>query len=128
LRSQVRQQLRVLGVAQERGEAVILVMDEIVTNSIEHSHGYRNSNGCLTLRLRSSGNDLQLDFEDPDVPGPIVRQLASTLVSWRGSRPPVDSERGRGLYLIARNVDRLEIDERPGGGMWLRAGFSGAVG
>ena len=127
LRSHLRHKLRLLGVSKERAEVVILVLDEIVMNSIEHAHGYRNPGSCLTLRMRTNGRDLQMDFEDPDVPGNIVRQLESALASWGGSRPPVDSERGRGLYLIARNVDRLEIDERPGGGLSLRAGFFGAL-
>jgi len=127
LRSHLRHKLRLLGVPKDRAETVILVLDEIVTNSIEHAHGYRNSSSCLTLQMRTTGHDLQLDFEDPDVPATVVQKLASALASWGGSRPPLDSERGRGLYLIARNVDRLEIDERPGGGLCLRAGFFGAL-
>ena len=112
-----------MGVSDDRADSMVLVLDEIVTNAIEHGDSYRNSKGWLLLRIEASGRDLLLEFEDPDVPPRVVAQLASAIAAWTDALPPVDSERGRGLFLIARNLDRPEIKPAPGGGLQLRGRF-----
>jgi anti-sigma regulatory factor (Ser/Thr protein kinase) len=127
LRRHLRTKLDELGVSADAADNVLLVVDEVVTNAIEHSDPYRVANGHLTVKLSTSGNDILLDFEDPDVPETVVRQLAAMLSNGPGNRPPPEFERGRGLFLIAHHVDRLEISLRPKGGMHLHGRFPGAL-
>ena len=126
LRRHLRTKLDELGVHGDMADSVLLVLDEIVTNAIEHSDPYRDADGHLTVRLCTRDAAVVFDFEDPDVPEPVVRELAAALSAGPGNRPPPDSERGRGLFLIAHHVDGLEITLRDGGGMRLHGRFPDA--
>ena len=126
LRERLRDKLAGLGVAEDTVDNVLLVTDEIVSNAIEHSDGYRAAEVKLIVRLGARGHDILLEFEDPDVPADVVEEIAEALAN-RGERPPLHSERGRGLFLIAQNVDRLEVSARPDGGLRLQGRFQGAL-
>lgn len=122
LRQHLRSKLNDLGVIGEVADNVVLIIDEIVTNSIEHSDPYRND-GQLVVRLGTDEKDVTLEFEDPDVPGSVVEELARAIESKIEKQPPPDSERGRGLFLIASHIDSLEISQRARGGLLLRGRF-----
>jgi len=119
--------LEAAGIREDVVDNVLLVADEIVSNAIEHSDGYRAEQGNLVVRLSTADDDVLLEFEDPDVPGDMVDQLSEALAAGTENRPPLDSERGRGLFLIALNVDVLTVRERPGGGLLLLGRFHGAA-
>ena len=126
LRGSLRASLSGMGVSEDRLDFVLLVVDEIVNNAIEHSAAYR-ADGKLLLRMTAKGRDVWLNFEDPDVPGEVITELSQVLSGPADDVPPLDSERGRGLFLIAMNVEELEVDQRPQGGMVLRGRFPDAL-
>lgn len=122
LRHHLRRKLVELAVFGELADSVVLVVDEIVTNAIEHARPYRLGAGQLVLRLERRADRVWLDFEDPDVPATVVQELARVLAE---RAQPVDpaAERGRGLLLVAENVEALRIEEGPRGGMRLHGRF-----
>jgi anti-sigma regulatory factor (Ser/Thr protein kinase) len=121
LRHDLGRRLAGLRVGEQVAENVLLVVDEIVNNAIEHAAGYRHRNAKLALRLHAAGTRVVLEFEDPDVPSEVVRDLVRRLRALRrGPPPPFDAERGRGLFLIARRVSGLQLRALPAGGMRLR--------
>lgn len=127
LRQHVRSKLEGLAIEEDTVNNVVLVVDEMVANAIEHADPYRGS-GHLLVRLRASGSDVLLDFEDPDVPADVIEELNTLLAAGAEKRPSPESERGRGLFLMATNIDRLEIVSRPDGGMLLKGRFVDAIG
>lgn len=127
LRQDLRTKLEAMQVAPESLDFVLLVVDEIVNNAIEHSADYRAAKGQLRIRIEPQGQDVMLGFEDPDVPGDVVDELATVLGGGFDDTPPLESERGRGLFLIAFNVQDLRVSRRPDGGMLLQGRFPDAL-
>lgn len=125
LRRTVRDGLQAQGVPSTTIELVVLVLDEVVSNAIEHGHGYRARNEPLSVAVRSNGIEVELDFEDPEAPGEVVSEIADALERSRGKRPPPDSERGRGLYLVADSLADLSVRPAPGGGLHLHGRCAG---
>ena len=119
--------LEELAADEQSVNKVVLVIDEMVANAIEHADPYRGSSELL-LRLTQRGQDVALDFEDPDVPADVIAELGAMLATGSERRPPVESERGRGLFLMATGIDQLEVSGRPGGGMRLTGCFPRVVG
>lgn len=117
LRKAVRARLDALRLTRARIDMVLLVLDEIVTNSIEHAGEYRRSSH-LRVELRQDGDAIVFDFEDPDVPQDTVEQLARAFEAQQ-ARPAPHFERGRGLFLLADSVDDLSIEAGPHGGLHL---------
>ncbi len=120
LRRQLRRQLDQLGVGDETADDVLLVVDEIVTNAIEHGARYRARGTLLVLRLRRVDAEVELEFEDPDVPERVVADLARRLEQSHNGPPALDAERGRGLFLIAVRFAEVSVRSGPGGGLHLR--------
>jgi len=118
LRRHLRGELASNGVSEDLRNKVLLVLDEIVTNAIDHGAEYRVGDGHLTLRLAVERTEVSLEFEDPDVPLVIVQRLAAMLASG-GELPPIEAERGRGLILLAASVDSLVVTPRAAGGLHL---------
>jgi len=127
LRERVRGVLEELAADEQSVNKVVLVIDEMVANAIEHADPYRGSSELL-LRLTQRGQDVALDFEDPDVPADVIAELGAMLATGSERRPPVESERGRGLFLMATGIDQLEVSGRTGGGMRLTGCFPRVVG
>ena len=127
LRSQLRDKLAEFGVPEDLADNVLLVTDEIVSNAIEHAEDYRGHSGRLLVRVEPQDGDVLLEFEDPDVPPEVIAELAEALAAKRDNRPPPDSERGRGLFLIAHNVKDLEVKQRDDGGLHLHGRFTEAL-
>jgi anti-sigma regulatory factor (Ser/Thr protein kinase) len=120
-RRQVREFLDRGRVAQRVIDEVLLVVDEIVSNSIEHGSDYRNSSTRLALQLDHGQRGLRLRFADRDVPPERLRELLGR-PSWNQDEPPppMDFERGRGLFLIVTSLDECSIgplDESTGRGL-----------
>lgn len=117
LRKEVRARLVALQITEERIDTVLLVLDEIVTNSIDHADDYRRSSH-LRIELRQDGDAIVFDFDDPDVPHETVERLARAFDAQQ-TRPEPHFERGRGLFLLAGSVDDLSIAAGPHGGLHL---------
>jgi len=88
-------------------DAWLLVCSETVTNAIEH--GYRgNGTGVVNILARRVADALEL----------IVRDRGT----WR--EPVADPARGRGLDLVRRLMDRVEIDRLAGTTVTMRRRLS----
>ena len=120
IRGQVREVLEGKGLGSEALNRVLLVLDEVVSNAIEHGEPYRVGGSELRVLLTEQAGALVLDFFDLDVPEDLVRHLAQLLAGCAGSPPDLDSERGRGLFLIDDAFDEVMIKVSPRGGMHLQ--------
>jgi anti-sigma regulatory factor (Ser/Thr protein kinase) len=94
-------------------------VDELVNNAIEHGATYRRHGSDLSLDVGIDGGRVTIDFVDPEMPEDLVRDLATALRDAAGGMPSLDSERGRGLFLVAIHMDELRVDVASGGGLHL---------
>lgn len=118
LRSEIRAAFHGTGWTAPRLDRLVLVVDEMVTNAIEHGRTYRRAGDELVLRLTVNGAALELEFEDPSATPEVVGELVRMLAEIRsGGLPPVYSERGRGLFLIEGGLESFAVEGRTGGGM-----------
>ena len=121
LRTGLRDRLAPLGVVEGDVDRLVLVVDEMVSNAIEHGENYRRPDDLLTVRFAVEADHVDLEFLDPAVPVATVTQILALLAQCRSGRPPLDSERGRGLFLIDDGLDSLDITGEPDGiGLRLR--------
>jgi anti-sigma regulatory factor (Ser/Thr protein kinase) len=115
LRSGVRERLEPLGVSEQDVGRLILVVDEMVSNAIEHGHEYRRDGDLLTVRIGVDPAFFDVEFIDPAVPTAIITEIEGLLAQCRGGVPPLDNERGRGLFLIQDGLESLDLLGDPGG-------------
>ena len=88
-------------------------------NAIEHGASYRTTEGSLSIDVAFADGRLSVEFVDPEMPEPIVRELAEALQAAANGMPSLENERGRGLFLISIYMEELRVDVAPGGGMRL---------
>ena len=120
LRRVLRAHLEGVGVDGAQVERMILVVDEVVSNSIEHGSEYRRSPDPIRVYVERVECDLLLQVDDADVPSDLVANLARVFDDQLGSAPSAVVERGRGMYLITMFLEDLEIVSAEGGGMRLQ--------
>jgi anti-sigma regulatory factor (Ser/Thr protein kinase) len=125
LRQSVREHMERHNVAEGPTDRMVLIVDEMVSNSIEHGVTYRSTKRDLVVHLEFHGQDLHLSFVDPEVPRGVIDDLTRLLAACRGNLPPLESERGRGLFLIDDGLDDLALEGAPGGGMRMRGTLRG---
>jgi anti-sigma regulatory factor (Ser/Thr protein kinase) len=125
LRAEVRRLAAELGAVEAVGDNLALVVDEIVNNAIEHGAGYRQRGELLALQVALDGARLRVEFFDPEMPVELVAQLADALGAATRDLPALDSERGRGLFLLSVYLQDLRAEPGPGGGLRL-VGYLGA--
>lgn len=117
-RRMLREGLAAMGIAEPATERVVLVMDEIVSNAIEHGADYRQGGEPLRARVTLVADRLFLQFHDDDMPAEILAELSRQILN--GNCAPVAGlERGRGLFLIREFLSELQVQELSGGGMLL---------
>jgi anti-sigma regulatory factor (Ser/Thr protein kinase) len=114
-----------LGATPAVCDAVSLVIDELVNNAIEHGAAYRRRGVELSVQVGAVQGRLTVDFVDPEMPEDQVRDLARALHDAARGMPTLDSERGRGLFLIAIYMEELRVDVAPGGGLHLHGRLAG---
>ena len=124
LRRGVREGVEAMGATEAVCERAVLVLDELVSNAIEHGLDYRTTGGELFVQVNWTAGNLWMDFVDPDVPGPLVEELRRAIERWSESPPPLSNERGRGLFLIATYFDELIVEPARGGGLQVRGRIS----
>ncbi|MBM3973891.1 MAG: ATP-binding protein [Planctomycetes bacterium] len=125
LRAEVRGLAAELGATAEASDQLALVADEIVNNAIEHGTSYRRSGKLLALQVAVDGARLRVEFFDPEMPIELVGQLADALAAVSRDLPALESERGRGLFLLTVYLQELRADLEPSGGLRL-VGYIGA--
>ncbi len=120
VRRDAKEHALALGAVGNQGDAVALVVDELVNNAIEHGAAYRTKGVDLSVVVGLDGKRLTVDFIDPEMPDDEVRDLAKALQESADGLPALDSERGRGLFLLTVYMEELRIDVAAGGGLHLR--------
>ena len=125
LRQMLREGLAAMGVDEIVADRVLLVVDEIVSNAIEHGADYRQGEEPLRARVQLLGDQrVFLQFEDRDMPSEALAQLAREVQNTNGAAPTAELERGRGLFLVRELMVDLEVHEMIGGGMLLEGWLS----
>ena len=120
VREIVRNGLAREGVPEEFQERLVLVVDEVVTNSIEHGAEYRQTEKPIRVCVGRTEDGLVLSVEDVDVPPDMVADLAREFGEQGGEAPASLLERGRGMFLISMFLEDLQVSSVEGGGMRLR--------
>ena len=93
--AQARAEVDALGLDADRGQALKLVVSELVTNAVLHG------TGPVTLKLEPRAGTVEGEVLDA---GPGFQGL-------RGEMPgPDDAEGGRGLFLVDALCKRWEVD------------------
>lgn len=101
------------------------VASELVSNAVDHGGGLgvreeadSTFGAQMHLRLRVAGGEWILSVADMGGGDPeVVRQHIAS-----GEEPDVEGFRGRGLYLLAQMLDRLEVERsRDGRGLQFTA-------
>ena len=117
LRSQLRERLERSAIEESQVDRMILVVDEIVSNSIEHGSDYRRSSDPIRVQVERMGAGLLLKVDDLDAPDDLVVDLGRVLAEEPGPAPEAVMERGRGMFLITMFLDDLEVLTADDGGM-----------
>ena len=125
LRRLVRQGLETGGVPDEHSERLILVIDEVVSNSIEHGTEYRKSSDPIRVSVTRVPTGWRVIVDDVDVPSHLVQGLAQVFGDHPGTAPSALEERGRGMFLITMFLTDLVIASADGGGMRLQGVLAG---
>ena len=119
LREEVRRLAQEFGAAEKVGDNLALVVDEIVNNAIEHGSSYRNRGLDLAVQIVADGDRLRIEFFDPETPNEVVTELAMAIADAANGMPSLESERGRGLFLLSIYLDGLRAEVAPAGGLCL---------
>ena len=125
LRRWMRHKLARVGVDADQVDSAILVVDEMISNAIEHGAVYRRLFEPLVVRMELAGADLLIEFDDPEVPPEVAAQIRRTLSGAKLERPPIDSERGRGMFLVADALRDIQVDGLADGGLRIRGRLPG---
>ncbi len=124
LMAEVRRVLRTgleqQGVPELFLERLVLVVDEVVSNSIEHGTDYRQTADPIRVRVDRSEEGLILVVDDVDVPRAVVESLASEFREHDDAAPSVLLERGRGMFLIGTYLEDIQVTDADGCGMRLQ--------
>ncbi len=127
LRSSVRDQLEAWDVDIRATSKIVLVVDEMVGNSIDHGGGYRGASTELMVAVAVIGTDVEVSFVDPDAPESLVSELREQLAN-ATEPPPLDAERGRGLYLIGSTLEDVLFAWEQDRGMTISGKMRGVAG
>ena len=121
LRGDVREALEPLGIDDRQIGAVVLVLDELVNNSIEHGLAYRGAEDSFDVVVVVTDDRIEVEFHDPAVPPDVLSEILSMFASVSEGAPPPDFERGRGLFLISDGLEELRVESASEGqGMRVR--------
>ncbi|MCA3007493.1 MAG: ATP-binding protein [Phycisphaerales bacterium] len=111
VRDAVRRLAADLGAAESVGDQLALVADELINNAIEHGSVYRRRGESLALEVAAAAaGRLRIEFVDPEMPGELVARLAAHVAEATGGLPALDSERGRGLFLLTVFLQDLRVE------------------
>ncbi len=124
----LREHLERLGVDEAQVDRMVLVVDEVVSNAIEHGSVYRRSPNPIRVCVERFEAFLLLKVDDADVPSDLVTNLARVFDDQIESVPSAVVERGRGMFLITMFLEGLEILSAEGGGMRLQGRLDASAG
>ncbi|MBL9077316.1 MAG: ATP-binding protein [Planctomycetes bacterium] len=119
LRARVRDLAGQLGADAEAGNKLALVVDELVNNAIEHGAAYRRRFLDLALEFHVVAGRMEIEFFDQEMPTESVHELARALSASAAGMPSLESERGRGLFLMSIYLEDLRVEVAKSGGLRL---------
>lgn len=119
LRANVRAAAAKLGARPEACDSLALVVDELVNNAVEHGSAYRRQGLDLTVVIGDAGDRISIEFFDPEMPATNVQELARALAASSSGTPSLESERGRGLFLMSIYLEDLRAEVAQVGGLRL---------
>jgi anti-sigma regulatory factor (Ser/Thr protein kinase) len=119
LRAEVRKVASALGADERVADNLALVVDELVNNAIEHGTEYRRKGLDLAVEFEVVGDRLRIEFFDPEMPPQVVEELSRLVGQATGGMPSLDSERGRGLFLLSVYLQDLHAETSQSGGLRL---------
>lgn len=119
LRADVRQLAVGLGADARIGDQLALVVDELVNNAIEHGSDYRLRGLDLAVQIEPAGDRLKVEFFDQEMPLDAVDELSVALAAAANGMPSLESERGRGLFLLSVYLQDVRAVAAPSGGLCL---------
>jgi len=119
VRAKVRDMAGRLGAEPNVCDNLALVVDELVNNAIEHGASYRKAGLDLGVRIEAVGERLVIEFFDPEMPEDQIRELAAALAETASGAPSLESERGRGLFLLSVYLEGLAAEVASQGGLRL---------
>ncbi|MEW6072571.1 MAG: ATP-binding protein [Planctomycetota bacterium] len=123
-RNVVRHFARLSGMADREVDYVILVASELLANAIDHGGGdaalTEGEHDGVRMRLQLAIEAREWVLSVTDQGGGDPEELRALFA--RGEKPDLATDRGRGLFLLAQMLDRLEVtaSER-GDGLTFRA-------
>ena len=91
--------------------------DDHHNNAIEHGAEYRKKGSELAVQIEATGDNLRIEFFDPEMPAETVAELAQMLVAAANGMPSLESERGRGLFLLSVYLQDLRAEAASSGGL-----------
>lgn len=107
---------KLMGLAEEEVEVLMLVSSELLANAVDHgggegAMGVAEGGARMHLRLRLVGDGWVFRVSDEGGGDPAdVRPMLDS-----GATPDLDGERGRGFFLVAQMVDRIDVQKTPDG-------------
>ena len=104
------------GVKGTPADEIVLALSEIVQNAVEH--GVTSNGTRIQVRVTCVGGLVRLEVEERFNSTTEAKALARMFAD--AKVPPVDDERGRGLWLVRAMLDRVEVQPLPGGGLIVR--------
>lgn len=119
LRAEVRRLAVDFGAENRVADNLALVVDELVNNAIEHGAEYRRHGTNLAVQIEATGEQLRIEFFDPEMPAETVSELAQMLTAVTNGMPSLESERGRGLFLLSVYLQGLRAEPAAPGGLRL---------
>lgn len=124
LRATIRDQLEAWNIDAGAANRIVLVVDEIASNSIDHSAEYRVQPPHFRLGLVET--DVEFTFVDPDMPESLVVELARRFAELTAP-PALDDERGRGLFLIRQSLEDVRFVWTQSVGLTLSGRLTGVA-
>lgn len=117
VRAKVRSLAASFGADASVCDNLALVVDELVNNAIEHGASYRRHNRELAVQIEASDRRFAIAFDDPEMPDDQVAEISTALADATNGMPSLDSERGRGLFLLTVYLEGLRAERASAGGL-----------
>jgi anti-sigma regulatory factor (Ser/Thr protein kinase) len=94
----VRDHALALGMSEARTELLMLAVNELATNTVQHT------TGGGSIRVWTDAGQIVCDIVDQGPPRTLQRPM-----------PPADAVRGRGLAIVERICDQVDMVSGPDG-------------
>ena len=117
-RNLARHFARLAGVQDTEVETLVLVTAELLSNAVDHGGGEAalsnaDPRAAARMQMRLALEGPRWDLEVVDRGHGDVDRMRAKLGTRR--EPAPEQERGRGIFLVAQMVDRIEVERGDGG-------------